>query len=404
VRGRLFGARYCAANPGVSELARGMPQKTSFALSNLAFTAVAYPTSDEWNVPRKAGMESNEGIRFVTDLSRAQNAVDIVPPSIDALWAYFARPHHWGWIYRGMSSELHSPVSSLERLLHGNRIDPVNAKRMENRGLAFFRQRARLHLKTTPDDEDWLGWLTLMQHYGGPTRLTDWTYSPFVALFFAYQALPEGPDAPDAAIWMLHAPLLREVFPGGPIKEAVPDLAGIDPDSGFGPREVRASKPVLTAELVEAENAVLRELVRREISWPVPLSILRPDVRMVAQQACFVCMGQLSVDGRSPLQRLFNRETLWETLGAIDPSLVAGAVGDITTGVIGPRFVYQDPRSVFGRIRLPGAWRKDVLTTLARMNVTADVLFPGLDGVGRATALHMLTAAPPLPEYYMHGS
>jgi hypothetical protein len=275
---------------------------------------------------------------------------------------------------------------------------------METRGLAYFRQRARLHLTSVPADEDLLGWLTLMQHYGAPTRLTDWTYSPFVALFFAYQAIPAGSGAQDAAIWMLNAPLIREVFTGTGPREVVPDLAGIDPDSGFGPREVRATRPVLTSELVEAENALLRDIIRRELPWPVPLAILRPDARMIAQQACFVCTGALTVEGEPPLCKLFEREGLWKALARVDPELAAGAVGDSTLGTTGPKYVHQDPQSIVGQIVLPSAWRAKVLAALARMNITADLLFPGLDGVGRSTALHMITAAPPLPEYYMHGS
>jgi hypothetical protein len=37
------------------------------------------------------------------------------------------------------------------------------------------------------------------------------------------------------------------------------------------------------------------------------------------------------------------------------------------------------------KIRLRKEWRDEVLATLALFNVSADTLFPGLDGVGRAT-------------------
>lgn len=333
----------------------------------------------------------------------ATDAVEFRPASLDQLLAKFASWHQWGWIYRGMAHSTHTPLSSLERLLAAYGIHQVNAKRMENRGLAFFRQRARLYLKDLPADEDLLGWLTLMQHYGAPTRLTDWTYSPFVALFFAYQGMPDTSDAPDMTIWMLNARLLREAFTGITPEGAVPDLAGIDPDSGFGPREVRISQPVLTGQLVEVENRLLRDVIRREVPWPVPLAIMRPDARMVAQQACFVCTGTLSIAADSALCRVFKRESLWEILGVVNPEFAIACSASDTVDTITPKYACQHPRMLAGKILLPSAWRKQVLSALARMNITADVLFPGLDGVGRATALHMVTGEPALPEYYMHG-
>src|SRR5690606_36926394 len=48
--------------------------------------------------------------------------------------------------------------------------------------------------------DDW-EWLFLMQHYGVPTRLLDWTDSPLVALFFAVYNVDR--DDRDASLWVL---------------------------------------------------------------------------------------------------------------------------------------------------------------------------------------------------------
>jgi len=45
-------------------------------------------------------------------------------------------------------------------------------------------------------------WLFLMQHYGVPTRLLDWSESPLVALYFAVDSSSEHFDS-DAALWVL---------------------------------------------------------------------------------------------------------------------------------------------------------------------------------------------------------
>ena len=50
-------------------------------------------------------------------------------------------------------------------------------------------------------DSVW-NWLAVVHHYGLPTRLLDWTYSPYVALHFATECLDTFTD--DAIVWCVN--------------------------------------------------------------------------------------------------------------------------------------------------------------------------------------------------------
>ena len=61
-----------------------------------------------------------------------------------------------------------------------------------------FRQDATMIINHTPKSE--FDWLFLMQHYGIPTRLLDWSESPLVSLYFA---VSDSSIDSDAALWVL---------------------------------------------------------------------------------------------------------------------------------------------------------------------------------------------------------
>ena len=64
-----------------------------------------------------------------------------------------------------------------------------------------FHQRAHMHLSATEHTvlKTIVGHLSLMQHYGAPTRLLDWTMSPWIAAYFAAVEHPSH----DGVIWVV---------------------------------------------------------------------------------------------------------------------------------------------------------------------------------------------------------
>ena len=89
-----------------------------------------------------------------------------------------------------------SLFSAVSRYLLTYRIDPQSWREQEERILRIFKRKAIHFLDHVPDREDDFQWLALMQDHGAPTRLIDFSWSPYVAAFFA---LHNATD--DAIVW-----------------------------------------------------------------------------------------------------------------------------------------------------------------------------------------------------------
>jgi hypothetical protein len=100
------------------------------------------------------------------------------------------------WAFRGQRDATRPLFSLLSRYLLEHRIARPVWAAQEERILRIFKRKAVNFLDHVPERDDDLQWLALMQDHGAPTRLLDFTWSPYVAAFFAlHNATTE------AAIW-----------------------------------------------------------------------------------------------------------------------------------------------------------------------------------------------------------
>jgi hypothetical protein len=128
-------------------------------------------------------------------------------------------PFH-NWAFRGQRDARAPLFSALSRYLIIYGIDRRAWSEQEERILRIFKRKAIHFLDHIPEFDDDLQWLALMQDHGAPTRLLDFTWSPYVAAFFALHNATE-----DAAIWVCNPFEIREVDERR-IKKMNPELPG----------------------------------------------------------------------------------------------------------------------------------------------------------------------------------
>src|ERR1700727_3601973 len=120
-----------------------------------------------------------------------------------ASWEAFLKlvtnPPYSHWAFRGERDERWPLFSSLSRYLQAFNVSPKAWTKQEARILRVFKRKAHQFLDKPPDPDDDFQWMALMQHHGAPTRLIDFTWSPYVAAFFALERATGN-----AAVWALN--------------------------------------------------------------------------------------------------------------------------------------------------------------------------------------------------------
>jgi hypothetical protein len=218
--------------------------------------------------------------------------------------------------FRGVSDSSYDLKTSLMRF-------GGDYRNLEGHLLRNFRKYA--HRDSATGDSVW-NWLAVAQHHGLPTRLLDWTYSPYVAMHFVTEDL-ERYEA-DGCIWCVDYVGTNQLLPE--------KLKVILEEEGSN---------VFTVEMLNRAAGTLHELesfaATKFVVFFEPPSL---DDRIVNQFALFSLMS-------SPTARLDH----W----------------------------LEQKNNLFRRVIIPAALKWEIRDKLDQANITERVLFPGLDGLSR---------------------
>ncbi len=235
-------------------------------------------------------------------------------------WSEALQRHRSNFAFRGLSNAGYELATSIQRQ------DNIDLERHLLRNFTKYAHGSFLQTTSV-----WY-WLAVGQHHGLPTRLLDWTYSPFVALHFATSNTARFDT--DGVVWCVDYVTAAAELPAR--LKAVAEEEG---SSAF------------TVEMLERTIGSLGDLLDLEDGDHYPVFLEPPsfDSRIVNQFALFSMMSDPAT-------------TLSDWL--------------------------RDRPHLYRRIVIPAALKWEVRDKLDQSNITERVLFPGLDGLSAWLTRH----------------
>lgn len=246
---------------------------------------------------------------------RASSWNELIERLYEGSWQDPLSRYRSNFAFRGLSDASWNLKTGLIRL------GPVD-HRLEGHLLRNFRKYAR---RAPGGDSIW-NWLALAQHHGLPTRLLDWTYSPYVALHFATDSLERF--CADGVVWCVDFVETNKLLP-----KRLKEILEEEGSNAF------------TVEMLDRAAANLQAFDRQArdefVIFFEPPSL---DDNIVNQFALFSMMS-------SPKARLDS----W----------------------------LESHPNLFRRLVVPAELKWEVRDKLDQANITERVLFPGLKGLSR---------------------
>lgn len=253
------------------------------------------------------------------------------------------------YVFRGQQSDNWELQPSIERTISNELIH-----RYESYTIDEFKRHSFNYVDKIP--QSLLEWIALIQHYGGPTRLLDFTHSLFIAVFFALlKTMKNYRNNKDTALWGININKLRYC-----IQQQNSEILKVDNKS-----------KILERVIYDKENFNL-------VMYAEPFYV---NKRLSAQQGLFL----FSTNSNSAFQK-----TLFNTFG-IRNTCRFNNVNYNTYDVKGFLDANIAPDVIKIVLSQDKGLHKKLLRYLCSMNINARTLFPDIDGL--AMSLHNITCA-----------
>lgn len=236
-------------------------------------------------------------------------------------------------VYRGLSNSAYRLHTSLQRL-------QGVYWQLEKHLLRNFRKYAQLGNKELVS---FWHLLSIAQHHGLPTRLLDWTYSPYVALHFATANLDRF--STDGVIWVVDYEKAHHLLP--------PKLENLLHAEGA---------QAFTVELLTSLHASSLHQGFEETSFHNFVETLREFDALGSTDEFLLFFEPPSVN-----DRIVNQFALF--------SIMPNSRRDVDSWL-------KNHPELFRRIVIPASLKWECRDKLDQCNISERVLFPGLDGLG----------------------
>lgn len=265
------------------------------------------------------------------------------------------------FVFRGHAQKDWKLKPTLERAADKYLVEYSNLFSHEYMIYREFKSVANHYLIKIPEEKNYLEWMTILQHYGAPTRLLDFSDSLYIASFFAFEFALE-----DCAIWALNDYKLND-----------PLISKWPKDRNWKMEHLLLQdfKIEVANKLFDYENKEnINQARSKYLDNKNTIFSVKPDnrnERLAIQKGVFLMSSNLEESFENILMNKFNIESLSEDKAEeisisdlSDPSLIR------SIGVF--KIIINKKVCIQG------------LKDLRNMNIDAATLFPGLDGQARS--------------------